>query len=358
MRTKRVVSKIVFLLLLLGASVTAYCQSSVAYTSWDSTNRDKGNELTMLIGDQARVVFTIVSNLGTQIHFPSMNEYAQGAIMPLRQWRDSIFLTNGLLLQRQITTVTCFEPGTHVIKDLRAEWSDNKNNIIKVKTSDSLVLHVNYMANVDTSTNEIKDIADVFHEPLTAWEFLRWPLLFIILWIARRETIKYVKKKKSTSETVVEVVEEVSRINPRQEALTELRTLENQHIWQSGNLKEYYTQLTMIVRKYLKKRYQVDSTEMSSDETLDAFSSCKGFTYERNNLLRSVLRSADMVKFAKAVPTAKEHEQSMLYAIAFIEADPGIEEEPAQPSNTEATACSAANGDGYPTTENTSSHKA
>lgn len=333
---------ILSLLLLLGILPTTQGQSPVNI-SWDSASHSKGQECTILIGDQARVVLTVATHLGTQIHFPSMDEYGSNGIIPLRQWRDSIYMDNGQLLQRQITVVTCFEPGDHVIKGLHTKWKDARNGINSVRASDSLVLHVRDVGGVDT-TNQIKDIADVFHEPLTAWEFLRWPLLLILILVAClliRYSIRRRKERKQGAKEE-QAEDKESYVNPRKQALAELQKLDSQHIWQGGNVKEYYMQLTNIVRKYLKKRYQIDSTEMPSDETLEAFSDCEGFTHERDMLLRKMLRTADMVKFAKAKPTTSEHEQSMQNAVAFVEADPYVEEEPGQPaeSRSESSALS------------------
>lgn len=309
--------------------------------AWDSAGHASGTGHTMLIGDQARVTFSVVTAPGTHIYLPSLNSYAQGDIMPLRQWCDSTFLANGRLLLRQITIVTCFEPGTHVIKGLCTERNDNRGNTFRAVAADSLTLHVNDMADVDTSSAKIKEIADIFHEPLTAWEFLRWPLLFLLLWAAWRHTAKR-RRRKQAALTALPAEAAEPLLSPRRQALAELRELESRRIWQRGEFMEYYMQLTMIVRLYLKRRYHVDSTEMSSDETLEAFSGCEGFTVERNSLLRSVLRSADMVKFAKAVPTAKDHEQSMQNAVAFVEADVEADVEPgvgaAQPADAEKDA--------------------
>jgi uncharacterized phage-like protein YoqJ len=57
---------------------------------------------------------------------------------------------------------------------------------------------------------------------------------------------------------------------------------------------------------------------MTSDETLEAFAGSKAYSETNDTKLRQILKTADMVKFAKSEPLPNEHTQAMNYATEFV----------------------------------------
>ena len=106
---------------------------------------------------------------------------------------------------------------------------------------------------------------------------------------------------------------------PWEIALQNLDTLEKQRLWQAGKIKEYYSELTDILRHYLQQQHAVEAMEMITDEILSAYDST-GLDAESRPKLFYILTQADYAKFAKAVPQKAENELSMTYARQFIEA--------------------------------------
>ena len=112
---------------------------------------------------------------------------------------------------------------------------------------------------------------------------------------------------------------------PHELALQQLETLKNQELLQKGDVKGYHSALTFIVREYLEKRYGILPLEQTTDEILAQLR--KGdFDFSLSQKLGEVLQTADLVKFAKAQPTAEFHETAMATARAFI-----LETKPAAP---------------------------
>lgn len=101
--------------------------------------------------------------------------------------------------------------------------------------------------------------------------------------------------------------------------LRALRELEAGRLWQQGEHKAYHSRITDLLRSYIEERYDVPAMESSTDELLQALrvSSLKS---DLRPHLENMLRLADLVKFAKATPTAAENEQMMAGAIRFVEA--------------------------------------
>ena len=97
-----------------------------------------------------------------------------------------------------------------------------------------------------------------------------------------------------------------------------LEELRQQQLWQQGKVKEYYTELTDTVRVYLEEACGIQSTEMTTDQTLDAFHSSPASGSETEASLRQILQAADMVKFAKSQPQPYQHDLALGQAIDFI----------------------------------------
>ena len=94
-------------------------------------------------------------------------------------------------------------------------------------------------------------------------------------------------------------------------------------------VKEYHTRLTDIVRNYLEETYGIQSTEMTSDQTLEAFQGTAVCTEQTSSMLSQMLQTADMVKFAKSQPLPYQHDLSMKQAVEFVKLTAPQHEEPA-----------------------------
>ena len=195
--------------------------------------------------------------------------------------------------------VTSFEPGDH--------W---------LHVGDDSLLLVVLDVDVDTTTAEIRDIAPQERVPYTFWELFRWVLLawavaavgIVVWWLVDR-------KKRHGSIFVHQ--EPVDTRNPYERASEALETLRESRLWQVGKVKEYHTELTDIVRRFIEESTGIRATEMTSDETVEAVESGKWKV--ESALLRSMFTTADLVKFAKGEPLPHEHEASLKAAVEFVD---------------------------------------
>ena len=89
-----------------------------------------------------------------------------------------------------------------------------------------------------------------------------------------------------------------------------------QKIWKDGKVKEYQTDLTDVVREYIGRRFDVHSTEKTSDETLQAMKPL--IEKDLFDRLKNMLQLADLVKFAKWHTTPEENEQGLKTAYDFV----------------------------------------
>ena len=243
----------------------------------------------ILIGDQTTLT---ISGLD---HFPGQQELCQNDILAVSQWFDTV---QGVVCQH--TTLTSFEEGEH---------------ILKITPEDSILLIVSDVSDLDTANFEIRDIAGSFSEPYTFWEIFRWVLLVLgialIVWV-----ITYVIKRYKAKEPII-TLPKAPPVPADECALKALENLRIRQLWQQGKVKEYHTELTDILRQYMEKRYGFNSTEMTSDQTLEAFEN-HGGSQDSASILRQILQTADMVKFAKSEPQPYEHDLSMSNARQFV----------------------------------------
>lgn len=117
-------------------------------------------------------------------------------------------------------------------------------------------------------------------------------------------------------------------------AITALEILQNQKLWQNNKHKEYYSALSDILRTYLSGRFEVGAMEMTTDEIVEALKNLDIPKKSAMDLI-AVLRDADLVKFAKAMPEAAENESAYSKAYYFVEETKPIEQTEEETTNLE-----------------------
>ena len=107
-------------------------------------------------------------------------------------------------------------------------------------------------------------------------------------------------------------------------AIEALEKLRDEKLWQNNKHKLYYSGLSDILRTYLAGRFDVGAMEMTTDEIVDALRGVDIEQKQKMNLV-AVLRDADLVKFAKAMPEAEENEAAYNKAYYFVEETKPVE---------------------------------
>ncbi|MDD5506461.1 MAG: hypothetical protein PHR73_06890, partial [Candidatus Omnitrophica bacterium] len=94
-----------------------------------------------------------------------------------------------------------------------------------------------------------------------------------------------------------------------------------------GLIKEYYTEVSDIIRHYLENRFRLKAPEMTTEEFLVSVRDAGELASEHKNLLKEFLLCCDLVKFAKYAPVPDEVNSIFDSAKRFI--DQTKENEPA-----------------------------
>ena len=260
----------------------------------------------ILIGQQTRLTLVNADE------YPSVETIEQDDVVAISQDFDQESRT-------QTTVITSFTPGQH---------------IIHIGHSDSILLTVDDVADVDTTTADIRDIAPLLRENYTFWEIFRWILVALVgVGVVLGS---YQLRKKRPGQPIF-AKPTPPPLPPHERALQALEALRRENLWQSGRTKEYHTRLTDIVRTYLEEACNIASTDMTSDETIDAYRHSPTFDTSVAKRLASILHRADMVKFAKSEPLPHEHDRSMDEACEIVNqlADKLSAQTDQQPTNNE-----------------------
>lgn len=94
-----------------------------------------------------------------------------------------------------------------------------------------------------------------------------------------------------------------------------------------GEIKQYYFELSDIVRRYIENRFNIKAPEMTTDEFLASLKNAEGLLGRHKNLLKEFLCLSDIVKFAKYGPTQKEINGSFAVAKKLVDETKIIEQE-------------------------------
>jgi hypothetical protein len=167
---------------------------------------------------------------------------------------------------------------------------------------------------VDTA-KALRDIKAPLKAPVTFAEILPYIGIGLLIVLIILAGIYYLRMRKQ-NKPVVRVKrppEPAHRI-----ALRELDQLKDEKLWQKNQVKEYYTRLTNIVRKYIEKRFGITALEQTSGEILDSFKKSGSIDNDLYGILEELLQLADLVKFAKSLPMPDENERNLNNAYTFV----------------------------------------
>lgn len=277
----------------------------------------------LMIGDQTDMHIRVTQETNEQVEWPVFGETLQDGIEIVdRTIVDTTTLPDGRLQLTQYLTLTSFKDSLFAVQPI-AVVSGNDTF-----WTDPMALNVVQPFDLSAdSTNAITDIKGIERAPIWWWGIFRWVLLAlgIALVLAGLGYLLYrlLGKRKPQEEPI-----NPELLRPADEvALEKLDAIKIAKIWQKGQVKEYHTDLTDVVREYISRRFDVQSTEKTSDETLRELKPIllKGeglqVTGDGKDLyakLSKMLQLADLVKFAKWTTTPDENESALITAYEFV----------------------------------------
>ena len=84
-----------------------------------------------------------------------------------------------------------------------------------------------------------------------------------------------------------------------------LNELERSDLLESGEIKAFYIEISLIIRSYLGGRYEIDTLEMTTEELFRALDKAYDIEESHVDMIRKFSDGCDLVKFAKLIPQDK-----------------------------------------------------
>lgn len=265
----------------------------------------------IIVGDQARLFLEVHNNPATgEVKWPAFTDTFNSLEITEKGKIDTA-QEGGNVVYRQRLLITGFDSGVFKIPAFEFAVVPKSGTPYVLKT-DSFELLVQTVA-VDT-TKEFKPIKNIILVQ-SSWLDYIWyivggvALLLIVIGI----TLFFALRKKPAKPQP-----KAPAIPLQDRVLKQLSDLEAQQLWQKGQVKEYYVQLTDIVRNYIEERFATPALELTTDEMLYKVRHHKELQ-PYHALLSNILNTADLAKFAKWQALPQEHFDAIENARQFVE---------------------------------------
>lgn len=165
--------------------------------------------------------------------------------------------------------------------------------------------------------------------PITNGDIEITPQKFFV-WPTPRAIFKWILRGLAACATIAIVWLLLARIRravrihmmtPSQRALHELDSLLSKNLPGRGLFKDFYIELTFVVRRYIERTYGIRAPRLTTEEFLIKAKSDSRFDTDRVDQLSGFLQSADMVKFAGIAATVEMALSAATLARRYIESD-------------------------------------
>ena len=249
----------------------------------------------ILIGEQ--INFSISNAISKTEVWPTYDEFLVEGIEIIKE--GELDTSENLISQNFI--ITAWDSGSYYIPPI--SFSANSK-------TEGLLLNIQTVILEEGA--ELKDIKQPMEAPI-GWSDI-WPWL---VGIGAFALIIFLLKKYVFNKKEVIKIEKPKVIIPADiTALQQLKKLDKAQVWQSGNIKQYHTELSEIIRRYTENRFNFIALELATDEIIRELKS--KVDNEQLASITILLQRADLAKFAKSKPDEDENKESMQLAKHFV----------------------------------------
>lgn len=266
----------------------------------------------ILIGQQSTYKLELIQPATEKVSWPQFSDTLATNVQILEKLKtDTAKISDGRISITTEYLVSSYDSGFYYVPEFLFETSTEK------VTSNPVGLTVNTVQ-VNEQTDDINAEKNIMSAPFSWIELARWSGIglaaVLIIAIIVLLLMRFVFNKKVT--ILPEAPEVV--LPAHVVALQKLEQIKTEKIWQQGQIKQFYTDITDVIREYLSGAYGINAMEMTTDEIVALVKKNKDLD-EIRLVLKDMLELSDLVKFAKFVPLENENEKAVLDAFMIVE---------------------------------------
>ena len=268
----------------------------------------------IMIGDQVKLELQLTVPAKSEVEWPSFPDTLSSHIDIIQKSRiDTLAKDPEKIILRQILKITSFDSGYWYVPPVPFRFRSPGDTTTFYLESKPVGLDVQ-IPKTDLG-KDIKPIKGPLRAPVTFIELLPW-LLALIALAAIVAGAVYIYRRRKMARPIIQLRTK-SKLPPHIIALEALENLRLKKLWQTGKMKDYFTEMTDIIRIYIEDRFGILAMEMTTEEIMKSLKK-SGADNSARKTLQETLEVADLVKFAKALPLPLENEQCLNRCVDFI----------------------------------------
>ncbi len=276
------------------------------------------------IGDIIRYTIKVDAASNVWFYIPDFTETAGG--LAVYNWNKSekSQLPNGRVIQTQTSELETYLVGDYEIPATNIIYAANgKTNYI---SGTPIYVEVTSVATTNDTFSGIRDIkGPVDIQTLIKKKSKMFLIVIAAALLTSLIIIILVRKRKEVKKVVIPPTP--AHII----AYNALKNLDEKHLIEKNHIKEFYYELSNILRHYIEDRFTIKAPERTTEEFLHELNNDKTFPEEYRALLKKFLIESDLVKFANYDAGCENAHNAEDKTIEFIDETKEVRSPPQHP---------------------------
>lgn len=267
------------------------------------------------IGDKIEYKITIDSTKEIEVVFPEIKDKL-GGLTVVDSGKEKLKENEGRVLQERSYTLETYTVGAYIIPAI--EIKHKRKDEVEERTAKTPEIFVEVVSVLDENASDIRDIVP----PVQLIK--NYSKLYIIIAIAIGvlaiigATIFYLYRRKHGKKEKIP-----DPLLPHEIAYNEFDHLKSLNLIETGQIKEFYYHLSIIVRHYIEDRFALMAPERTTEEFLAEMLSTDKLAEGHKKLIGDFLEHCDLVKFAGYGPGTSEIENAFGSAKRLVDETTG-----------------------------------
>ncbi len=271
------------------------------------------NKAKVRIGDLIEYTVRVAHDKAIEVQMPGHGVNLGG--FEIRDYQvEKPEKVDGQMVSEAVYTLSTFFVGEFDIPPLTVYYRFPGDTVHQSLTTEKI--HIVVESLKASEAGDIRGIKPPLEIERSWWTLWRWIFAGIFILICGAAVYLICRRKKLGKRLIP--VREAPLRPPHEIALEALQQLKESDLLENGNIKDYYIQISDIIRHYIGGRYFVVAMEMTTTEVLNGLRK-ETISEEHFRMFESFLHRCDLVKFAKYIPSDDAHEAAFQLAVSLVE---------------------------------------